>query len=403
MNYLIIILISFSYISAESITIYATQSASYRASGSGLSGCCTLNSIGYTNSNTLSASSCIWWSQYGQCERRTSYPIWSFNFIELPSNAIPVSAQFKAEATYDEWNDSYMAISSQIGEISTQMGSYLVSGGDWSIDGQVWTWWNTGLSINQVLPVSEVGLGIESGQLNIAVHEYLGTIINSGLNAPRLVIEYELLEYECSEMNEFECSDGGDCEWVEDIEYGDCSNYSNGSTCDANENCYWDLCYGGSYGSWSHCCRGGTYQIDNSYCMEIEDLECSEMNQLQCFQDSSCEWISDIEIASCGSLTGSDCELALGCDWECWSDPTGYIPGCTYSCTGGTYELNNSYCQEVSFLPGDANGDGSLNISDIVLIVDLILSSDYDQNSDINQDGMLNISDIIEIINNILT
>ena len=218
-------------------------------------------------------------------------------------------------------------------------------------------------------------------------------------------IYYEEIEIlECSEMDEFECGDSGDCDWVENIEYGNCSNYSNGSTCDADENCFWDLCYGGSYGSWSHCCRGGTYQIDNSYCLEVEAvIECFEMNQLQCFQDSSCEWISDIEIASCGSLTGSDCELAPGCDWECWSDPTGYIPGCTYSCTGGTYELNNSYCQEVSFLPGDANGDGSLNVSDIVLIVDLILGSDYDENSDINQDGILNIMDIVEIISNILT
>ena len=131
--YLFVLMISNIY--AESITIYATQSASYRASGSGSSGCCTLNSIGYNNSNTLSAGSCLYWSQYNACERRKSYPIWSFNFIELPSNAIPVSASFEAESLYDEWNDSYMAISSQIGEISTQMGSYLVNGGDWSIDG----------------------------------------------------------------------------------------------------------------------------------------------------------------------------------------------------------------------------------------------------------------------------
>ena len=97
-----------SNIYAESITIYATQSASYRASGSGSSGCCSLNSIGYNNSNTLGASSCTWWSQYGQCERRTSYPVWSFNFLQLPSNATVVSVSFNAEGLYDEWHDSYM-------------------------------------------------------------------------------------------------------------------------------------------------------------------------------------------------------------------------------------------------------------------------------------------------------
>jgi hypothetical protein len=326
---LIIILLTFSNIYAESITIYATQSASYRASGSGSSGCCTLNSIGYNNSNTLSAGSCLYWSQYNACERRKSYPIWSFNFIELPSNAIPVSASFEAESLYDEWNDSYMAISSQIGEISTQMGSYLVNGGDWSIDGEIWTWWNQGLNISQELPVSEVELGIESGQLNIAVHEYSATIINSGLNAPRLVIEYELLDYECSEMNESECSADDSCEWIEDIEIINCSTLSTTGWGPASceyyyPDCYNYLDYGGSYGSWSTECGGGTVQIDNSF------------------------------------------------------------------------------CEEVSFILGDVNGDGSLNVSDIVLMVNLILNLDYNDYSDINQDEILNILDVIELVNAIL-
>ena len=318
---LIIILLTFSNIYAESITIYATQSASYRASGSGSSGCCTLNSIGYNNSNTLSASSCIWWSQYGQCERRTSYPVWSFNFLQLPSNATVVSVSFDAEALYDEWHDSYMALSSETGEITIQMGSYLVNGGDWSIDGQTWTWWNQGLNINQELPVSEVELGIDSGQLNVAVHEYDATIINSGLNAPRLVIEYELLDYECSEMNQLPCVNDDSCEWVEDIGYGTCGYFDISSSCNAATGCYW-------------------------YC------------------DSTYTWL-------------------------CW-------------CNGGNYEIDNSYCEEVSSIPGDANGDGSLNVSDIVLIVDLILSSEYDEYSDMNQDGILNIIDIIELVNRIL-
>ena len=89
------------------------------------------------------------------------------------------------------------------------MGSYLVKVGDWSIDDQTWTWWNQGLNINQELPVSEVELGIDSGQLNVAVHEYDATIINSGLNAPRLVIEYELLDYEKKEYGFFEAIPAG--------------------------------------------------------------------------------------------------------------------------------------------------------------------------------------------------
>ena len=186
LHLIIVIIFSPTYLFSETVTLYATQSASYYASG-----CCSLNSIGYNNSNILSAGDCIYWSYYDACERSTKYPIWSFNFIELSPNDTVLSVSFQAEAVYDEWHDSYMAISSQTGAITTSMGSNLVNGGDWSIDSQIWTWWNQGLNIYQELPVYGVQLAIESGQLNIAVHEYLGSIINYGTNAPRLVIEYE--------------------------------------------------------------------------------------------------------------------------------------------------------------------------------------------------------------------
>ena len=186
LHLIIVIIFSPTYLFSETVTLYATQSASYYASG-----CCSLNSIGYNNSNILSAGDCIYWSYYDACERSTKYPIWSFNFIELSPNDTVLSVSFQAEAVYDEWHDSYMAISSQTGAITTSMGSNLVNGGDWSIDSQVWTWWNQGLNIYQELPVYGVQLAIESGQLNIAVHEYLGSIINYGTDAPRLVIEYE--------------------------------------------------------------------------------------------------------------------------------------------------------------------------------------------------------------------
>ena len=103
-----------------------------------------------------------------------------------------------------------------------------------------------------------------------------------------------------------------------------CSNYNTGATCDTNENCFWDLCYGGYYGSWSHCCRGGTYQVDNSY------------------------------------------------------------------------------CEELTYIPGDINGDGNLNIADVILMVNLILNYNFNEYADMNQDSILNIIDIIELVNRIL-
>ena len=57
----------------------------------------------------------------------------------------------------------------------------------------------------------------------------------------------------------------------------------------------------------------------------------------------------------------------------------------------------------LSNLIGDINGDENLNILDIVLITNLILSdSSYNETADLNQDGGINILDIIVLISIIL-
>lgn len=75
---------------------------------------------------------------------------------------------------------------------------------------------------------------------------------------------------ECVDYNEFECTENQTCEWIEDIEWGSCSNYNNGLECDANENCNWECDDWGDWYTWlcygSYYCAGGNYQIDTSYC-----------------------------------------------------------------------------------------------------------------------------------------
>ena len=52
---------------------------------------------------------------------------------------------------------------------------------------------------------------------------------------------------------------------------------------------------------------------------------------------------------------------------------------------------------------GDMNSDGSLNVLDVVIMANLILSSDNSNPaSDLNQDGMCNILDIVILVNLIL-
>ena len=60
----------------------------------------------------------------------------------------------------------------------------------------------------------------------------------------------------------------------------------------------------------------------------------------------------------------------------------------------------NLQCQE--FLAGDINGDYIINIQDIVLTVNLVMSGEYNSNADLNSDGVTNVLDIVQIVNIIL-
>ena len=53
-------------------------------------------------------------------------------------------------------------------------------------------------------------------------------------------------------------------------------------------------------------------------------------------------------------------------------------------------------------IAGDINDDGILNILDIVSLVNLVISGEYEDSGDINQDGTLNILDIVSLVNLIL-
>ena len=63
-------------------------------------------------------------------------------------------------------------------------------------------------------------------------------------------------------------------------------------------------------------------------------------------------------------------------------------------------ELGGGSCQ----LLGDANGDSTLNVLDVVLTVNLILSGvgNYEACSDVNADNSLNVLDIVLLVNLIL-
>ena len=51
---------------------------------------------------------------------------------------------------------------------------------------------------------------------------------------------------------------------------------------------------------------------------------------------------------------------------------------------------------------GDVNGDSVINVQDIVLTVNLVMSGEYNSASDLNSDGVINVLDIVQIVNMIL-
>ena len=60
----------------------------------------------------------------------------------------------------------------------------------------------------------------------------------------------------------------------------------------------------------------------------------------------------------------------------------------------------NLQCQE--FLTGDINGDNIINVQDVVLTINLVMSGEYNNTADLNSDGITNVLDIVQIINIIL-
>ena len=56
----------------------------------------------------------------------------------------------------------------------------------------------------------------------------------------------------------------------------------------------------------------------------------------------------------------------------------------------------------IELVSGDINGDGSSNIQDVVLLINIILGSTEDELGDINGDGFVDILDIVSLVNIIL-
>ena len=82
---------------------------------------------------------------------------------------------------------------------------------------------------------------------------------------------------------------------------------------------------------------------------------------------------------------------------------SGTHSGSIYQKLEDSFEFHSNYFASIDFNQlGDLNGDGLLNILDIVQIVNLILDSSYIEVADMNSDEVINILDVVALLNAIL-
>ena len=62
--------------------------------------------------------------------------------------------------------------------------------------------------------------------------------------------------------------------------------------------------------------------------------------------------------------------------------------------------LNNIDCEQTA--SGDINGDSTVNIQDVILMINLILSGSFDFYADINYDNTVDVLDVVQLVNLIL-
>jgi len=188
-------------------------------------------------------------------------------------------------------------------------------------------------------------------------------------------------------------------------------------TCDsdASNDCVQDCA--GTWGGDLELDCGGVCGGDNSTALSCCGLPFYDDCTTDCYEDSMGTCCIEEDADECGLCFGdgsSCCEDGETnndnpCNpWECddgqWVE---IIIDCAeqmgWVCDGGVYiPPEEGECCSECVLYGDLNGDGTTNVIDIVMAVDLILNNNYNAVGDINGDGVLNVIDIVIIVDMVL-
>ncbi len=281
------------------------------------------------------------------------------DFYDLESNLVDCNASEVVEECYDVGDlffgmcDMYMGVAVSNGECQG------VSGCGWIIDG---------------IDYSD------------AFFESFDECEHACINEP---YSCEDIEYEYGQLHSGEysgCELDLDCIAV----WGDCGIGLGGCHYAVNEENYPFYQINSLVNDWAtYNCEGGVCD-----CMDLPNVICN---------DGYCE------LAYCYNENPVGCFNA-GCPvgYECVDDPNNCTPTSCFCDDSSWY--GNWYCTEdcgggtcVAILNGDVNQDGELNVSDIIIVVNMILGLiDVSLDADMNNDNIIDIIDVVMIIDDIL-
>ena len=129
----------------------------------------------------------------------------------------------------------------------------------------------------------------------------------------------------------------------------------------------------------------------------------------QLYPTTCCEENCDEPIGECGECTDGEFNNDNPCNpMECYNGEwVEIIIDCAEQmgvpCEGGVYVAPpEGVCCSDCVQYGDSNNDGTLNVLDIVTLVNLVLVSDYNEVVDMNSDGTLNVLDVVLLVGIIL-
>jgi len=245
--------------------------------------------------------------------------------------------------------------------------------------------------VDTILEITRTNLEIENSEFKnnntngpliiISEEEPVSVIIintdfcDNGSSDPDVLIEGPWWDYYANSFSD-ECEGDflQDCIDLSNIDFGMCDMILgvgwNGSQCEYFSGCDWivdDIDYSDNlFDSFEEC-------EDICECTDGEIIGDDPCNPMECYDG---QWYEII----------IDCMEDMG------------IP-----CEGGLYILpNEGECCSECILFGDINYDFSINILDVVEIVQLVLNNGYNEIVDINDDGTINVLDIIGVIQIIL-